>query len=244
MPTRQAGLLGRQHATIPTGLQYLTYYVAGALPKGPPSVTVPNYGLWGMLGNDQYGDCGIASLEHGFMCDSVITHEQREAQATDQQAVTYYLTYNNGQDVGVNLSQYLAYVRTHGYYGHSIEAYAPVAVHDVPTLQTVVWMYGFAYTGIVVTREMQEAFQNNQPWTADLLNFPIIGGHAVPIVGYDDQYLYVITWGGVQAISYSAWHAMSSEAWATITGEFVGRHGDGRGVSLAALKADLNRFTQ
>lgn len=239
--TRSAGLLGRLPGKIPVGLRDLTYYVAGDLPKPPPSVAVPTVADWGMLANDTLGDCGVAGLEHGFMTDAAITDEQ-ESEPSDAQAAAYYMTYTHDQDTGVVLSEYLAYVRKHGYYGHTVSAYAPVAVHDVPTLQTAVHMYGFTYTGIVVTAPMQQAFANHQPWTAEMLDAGVLGGHCVPIVGYDDQFLRVITWGGVQEITYSAWHLMSSEAWACITGEFVKAHGDDRGISLSALQADLNRL--
>ena len=61
--------------------------------------------------------------------------------------VSYYLAYTGGQDSGVVLSQFLAYVRQHGFYGHSVAAYAPVAVHDVPTLCFAIDAYDFAYVG-------------------------------------------------------------------------------------------------
>jgi hypothetical protein len=192
-----------------------------------------------MLGNDSYGDCGVASLEHGFMADAAITHET-EPEATDQQAIDYYLTYTGGQDTGVVLSQYLQYVRQNGYYGHSVAAYAPVKVHDIPTIHTVVSFYDFAYTGIEVTAAMQQAFQEQQPWTLSLLDSPVVGGHAVPLVAYDDAYLYAVTWGAIQKITYAMWHNISSEAWAVITGEILAHDGDGRGVNLAALNTDLD----
>jgi hypothetical protein len=243
MTDRTAGLLGRRPGKIPVGLRELGYYVAGALPKPPPAVKVPDVSNWQILGNDTAGDCGVAGLEHGFMADASITHE-KESEATDQQALNYYFDYTDGQDTGVVLSDYLAHVRQTPYYGHTVDAYAPVAVHDVPTLQTAINMYGFTYTGIVVTAPMQQAFGQHEPWTTALLDSPVLGGHCVPLVGYDDQFLYLVTWGGVQAVSYPAWHLMSSEAWAVITGEFVAHNGDGRGVNLAALKADLDRLTK
>ena len=70
---RQAGLLGCLPGQIPVGLREFTYYVAGDLPKPPASVAVPSVHDWGMLGNDRYGDCGIAGLQHGFEADAVIT---------------------------------------------------------------------------------------------------------------------------------------------------------------------------
>jgi hypothetical protein len=238
---RPFGMLGCLPGKIPVGLHHLTYYVAGDLPKAPAKVDVPEFGDWGMLGNDRYGDCGIAGLEHGFEVDQTITHEvEREISAAE--AIEYYLDYTNGVDSGVVLADYLAHVREHGYYERTVSAYAPVAVHDIPTLQTAVWMYGFAYCGIAVTAGMQKAFGESAPWDSEACSGPILGGHCVPVVGYDDHFLYVITWGGVQAVTYSAWHSISTESWAVITGEFEARHGDGRGVSITALKNDLNKL--
>ena len=154
--------LGALPAQRPVGLGLLTDYIAGSLPKPPPSVKAPTFN-WGMLGNDEYGDCGVAGLEHGFEADALAADEH-ETWPDDQAATEYYLDYTGGEDTGVVLTQYLAYVRQHGYYGHTLRAFAPVAVHDVPTLQTAIFAYGFAYTGIAVTAGMQQAFQDVQPW--------------------------------------------------------------------------------
>src|ERR1039458_5033784 len=116
--------MGCLPAQFPGELRDLTFYVAGSLPKPPPSVSVPTVADWGMLGNATAGDCGVAGLEHGFMADAAIT-KTSEPQASEQQALDYYFKYTDGQDSGVVLSQYLAYVRQNEYYGHSAQAYAP-----------------------------------------------------------------------------------------------------------------------
>lgn len=241
IPDRPVGLLGRLPSQFPGTLCDLTYYAAGPLPKAPATVKVPAVKEWGMLANDVVGDCGVASLEHVFMADAIIT-DRKETDATAAQAKDFYFTYTGGQDSGVVLSQYLSYVRTHGYFGRSVNAFAPVSIRDIPTLQTAVNMFGAAYTGITVTAAMQQAFSTHQPWTTTTAEGQILGGHAVPIVGYDDAFLYAVTWGGVQAITYSAWSRISSEAWCVITGEFVEAKGDWRGFNLAALNEDLDRL--
>jgi hypothetical protein len=240
---RAIGLLGCLPGKTPVGLRDLTYYIAGDLPKPPARVEVPAFGNWGMLGNDRYGDCGVAGLDHGFEVDQTITR-QHEREVSAAQAIEYYLEYTNGVDSGVVLADFLAYVHAHGYYGRTISAYAPVNVHDVPTVQTAVWLYGFAYCGITVTADMQKAFSTNSPWDMTACSGAIVGGHCVPVVGYDDQYLYCITWGGVQKITYSAWHQISTETWAVISGEFEKAHGDGRGVSISALRSDLFKLNR
>lgn len=237
--------LGCLPGSIPSGLRDLTFYSAGPLPKPPAEVAVPSVGSWGMDGNDTYGDCGVAGINHGFMADAVITDGNKESFPVTQEVVDYYLQYTQDQDSGVVLSDFLSYVRANGFFGHTVEAYAPAAVHDIPTLQYSIDAYGFAYTGINVTQAMMNAVReapSGWTWTlAEALGQPA-GGHCIPLVGYDDNFLYAVTWGQVISISYPAWHSMSTEAWAVITGEFTAKNSDGRGISLAALQADLSRI--
>ncbi len=236
---------GRNPGHIPNGLKDLTWYIAGALPRPPAEVAVPAVPVnvdgtaWGMDGNDTYGDCGVAGVNHTFMAAAAVTDDTEQWPADDQ-IVSYYLAYTGGQDSGVVLADFLAYVKAHEFFGHSIQGYAPVGVHDVPTLQFAIDAYTAAYTGINVTSGMMAATKAGKPWTLGDMFSPVEGGHCVPLVGYDDSHLYCVTWGQVQAVSYPAWHFMSDEAWAVIPGEF--KAGDGRGIDLAALQADLSKI--
>jgi hypothetical protein len=183
----------------------------------------------------------VAGLTHLLEADAAITTEN-EAWPSAAQVVDYYLAYTEGQDSGVVLSQFLGYVRQHGFFQHTVSAFAPVNVHDVPTLQTAVYLYDGAYCGIGVTASMQQAFQEGEPWDYSVTADPVIGGHCVPVIGYDDHYIYLVTWARVQAVTWPAWHSVASEAWCIISGEFVARNGDGRGVNLEALRQDLDRL--
>lgn len=241
---------GRLPALIPAGLRELPFYAAGNLPAPPAKVGVPSIPVqgdgtpWGVLGNDQYGDCGPAGLDHLFMADALITAEDAAGFPSRDDVVQYYLTYTGGKDSGVVLSDYLKYVRANQFFGHTVAAYAPVSVSDVRTLHFAVNAYGGAYAGITVTDAMMEAFDAGRPWTLLDLFSPVAGGHCVPVVGYDSSHLYAVTWGKVQAISYAAWHYIADEAWAVITGEFVAKNSDGRGISLDALNADLSKVAK
>ncbi len=242
-PQRPAGKYGRQPGHVPNGLHDLTWYAAGALPVAPVRRPVPAPGLgdWGMDGNDKMGDCGPCGLQHGDMCVEYDTATP-VAPVTADQIVQYYLTYTGGQDHGVVLADFLAYVQKTGWFGHTVSAYAPVSVTDMATLQFVVSAYGFAYCGIQVTDLMEQAFQDGQPWSADdFASGTVQGGHCVPIVGYGTDNLYCVTWGKMQAIEYSAWHLIAEEAWAVLMGEITeGNHG----LNLAALQADLKLLSK
>ena len=174
--------LGCLPGRIPAGLKDLTYYAAGSLPKAPASVAVPPIAAWGMDSNDIYGDCGVAGLNHGFMADAAIAGET-EGFPDDPEIAGYYFAYTGNVDSGVVLSDFLAYVRKTGFFGHTVSAYAPVAVHDIPTLQFAVDAYGFAYTGIRVTQAMMNAVQQGVPWQwnqADTRG-PVLGGHCLAL---------------------------------------------------------------
>jgi hypothetical protein len=240
--------LGALPGYVPNGLCDLTWYVAGALPLAPLKVEPPTPPVaadgtaWGMDGNDEYGDCGVAGTNHGEMCVDLDSHTALDP-VTSSQIVQYYLEYTGGEDNGVVLADFLAYVKKTGWFGRKLSAYAPVKVSDVKTLQFTVNAYGYAYTGIQVTDLMQEAFQDGQPWTAETFQSGNVeGGHCIPLVGYDSANLYAVTWGAVQPIQYSAWPLISTEAWACIWGEVPASGLDGHGVSLASLVSDLAKL--
>jgi hypothetical protein len=240
--------LGALPGYMPNGLFDLTWYVAGALPPAPLEVPVPvppenaDGTLWGMDGNDRYGNCGVAGVHHADMAVD-LGLGQSLLSVTADQVVSYYETYTSGEDSGVVLADFLAYVKKTGFYGRTLAGYAPVRIADMSTLQFTVNAYGSAYTGIQVTDLMMAASQAGRLWTAaDFQNGNVEGGHCIPLVGYDSQNLYCITWGAVQAIEYSAWHLISTEAWATIWGEVPDGGLDGHGVNLAALTADLGKL--
>ena len=71
-----------------------------------PAVTPDADGTpWGMDGNNQYGDCGVAGINHGFMAAaSAVNATAKEQWPADEDIVTYYLSYTGGKDTGVVLA--------------------------------------------------------------------------------------------------------------------------------------------
>jgi hypothetical protein len=188
-----------------------------------------------MDGNDSYGNCGVAGFAHGTMADASALKLSGFTPATAAQAVAYYLNYTKGQDSGVVLSQFLTYVhqQPQGFYGQTVDSFAPVSTSDIRTLQFSIDAYDFAYVGITVTEAMEQAYLSGKPWTLETLNSPVAGGHCIILAGYDSSALYGITWGGIVEIPYSTWHYIGDEAWAVITGSQTAAGNDGRGVNLA-----------
>ena len=98
--------------------------------------------------------------------------------------------------------------------------------------------YGGCYVGVQLPDSAQQQFADGQPWTV-VDGAQIEGGHCVLFVGYDAQWLYAVTWGGIVKVSYRWWHQYGDEAWAVIPQAFVEKS-KGPTLDIASLRADLD----
>ncbi|HET9168259.1 MAG TPA: hypothetical protein VFN97_02450 [Actinospica sp.] len=241
--TRVPGRMGKLAPQFPVGLAELPSYVAQPLPPAPAAVDwSKNVSTWPMDGNDQYGDCTMAAAAHLIQSWNAETGEPLPVPA-DEQVVALYLKLTDGKDSGLVESQVLKHWMNTGLWGNRIIGYAPVNVHNLDSLKQAIAYFGGVYVGIQVPGNAQDQFRAGLPWTLDpgWQQQKIEGGHAIPLLGYDDQYLYAITWGAVQPIAWDWWSTYGDEAWVILSEEFS-RAGKVDGIDVAALRADLEQI--
>ena len=66
------------------------------------------------------------------------------------------------------------------------------------------------------------------------------GGHAIPVVAYDTRGVTVVTWGALQAMTWSFWEAYCDEAYAILSDDYMdGQKKAPQGFNLQQLQADL-----
>jgi hypothetical protein len=221
-------------------------YVNGKLPVPPTSVAVPAVVTWGMDGNNQYGDCTIAGADH---CIAAWDLEVKEADpvATDAadvlqyKAITGCVTPGDSRDTGLVLSDVLKLWSTKGLFGgNEIAGYAPVRHQAILDMHQAIAAYGAAYVGVALPQSAEDQFGAGPPWT--LVGDQPVGGHCVAFVGYDPEWMYAVTWGGVVKVSWAWWAYYGQEAWAIIPQAFV-EAGKGPDLNLAQLKADIGTLT-
>ena len=232
--------LGRKAARHPVGLRWIEHYLVGSnVPTPPKWVAYPGgeWGAdsidWGMLGNDQYGDCTCAGMAHLFMANAA-TYKQ-PIPTFDVNAVTsLYFQLSGGQDSGLVESDVLAYAHASGMWGNTIAGYAPGNVHNPDILKVIIAEFRAAYLGVSMPAVAMTQFQDGQAW--DLTNGPaddqIEGGHCVTAIGYNPEVVYVVTWGRVQKVTWRWLARYMEESWAVLTPQ------DAK-VNLAALQRDL-----
>lgn len=244
-------MLGRQAATHPIGYRSITHYAA--LPDAPAEFD--HTGGWNhfqMLGNGPdptltvhggvpVGDCAFVGTANVTAIDQIETNEAVRFPTADD-VVSTYLTYDRGKDMGANLSELLAYWHNHGLpWAGRCAGYASVNPRDTDEFWAAVNAYGCGYIGVAMTQAMQQATQEGNPWdfTGSPADYQVEGGHCVVVVSRMTGGGEVVTWGMRQRFTDAWLQACVEEAHVVITPAQVARHGDGYGLDIERLEADL-----
>ena len=184
-------------------------------PLGPAPATSYDYvsavdkvtgGNWGMLGNDSVGDCTCADSGHHLMLRTANVGGTMVTPTTAQvlamySAITGYVPGDESTDQGASETDVCNYLQSTGLCGHKSEGSAMINPLSMDHLRWCVQLFGACRLGIVVGQDFIQQFSAHQPWE-NVTTDPNPGGHDVPIVKYDAQYAYVVTWGGLQPVTW------------------------------------------
>lgn len=253
MPLR----LGKLPATHDPRDLVLGTYLADTvvLPQIPASVghyqLLPKSG-WGMLGNDEYGDCAWAGPAHETMLWTKLGGHA--ATFTTADVLADYAAGTgfdpnagppgaNPTDQGSNVRDVANYRRKTGIvdaHGHRHKIGAYVAVHpdNFAHCRAAVYLFGALGIGFQVPQSAMTQFENHQPWDV-VPGSPVEGGHYVPVLGIDPVYLYVVTWGRIQVMTRRFFATYCDEAYAYLSVEQLTNGKSPEGFNLAQLTADL-----
>ncbi|MDE2468552.1 MAG: hypothetical protein KGL35_07380 [Bradyrhizobium sp.] len=160
---------------------------------------------WGMLGNDNYGDCTVAGADHINMlwlkAKGVTTHFT-DVDALDDYEAFGYVPGKPATDQGADMVAVAQYWQATGMRDwiarrHQIAAYASIEGSDVgaPDLDHVYlcsWLFGAVGIGIMMSQANEDQFDHNETWTPDS---DADEYHFVPVIGRGPAGLLFITWG-------------------------------------------------
>jgi hypothetical protein len=217
--------------------KYLT-----ALPPVKPAVDwTPFVNNWGMMKNDTLGDCTCAAAGHlielwtAAASDLVVPTDSAIVAAYS--GITGYNPSDPNTDQGAVELDVLNYWRTIGIAGHKIGAYAKIDVPNHNYIKIACDMFAGVYIGFNVTQAMMDNI--GKPWVLPLVDGPSIGGHAVPIVGYDVNGITLITWGATQVMGWDVWDKFVDEAYAIYSQDFINGVNSPSAFDATTLQADL-----
>ena len=244
--------LGKQVARHDPRTLLFASYTTAALPAPPASFDLTGkIKAWGMMENDQIGDCTCAAAGHLIM-EWTANSGKKMVTPTDKQIVAAYSAiagYNpstGANDNGAAEIDVLNYWRQSGIAGHKIGAYAALEPSNHNHVMDSVYLFEGCYIGVQLPISAQAQVQNHQPWSVPPGGTTgdgkpgSWGGHAVPVVSYDARGVTVVTWGALQVMTWSFWEAYCDEAYAILSTDYLtGKKENPQGFSLTELQADL-----
>jgi hypothetical protein len=205
---------------------------------------------WGMLGNDQYGDCGPAGAAHQIMQNAhaggrVIPSFTTTAVLANYSAITGFKPSDPSTDQGVEVRSMLAYWQKSGMVDangkrHKIGAYVRLEPGNTDQLFMAIRLFDTVGVGYQLPQSAEEQFNNGKGWSV-VKGSPIVGGHYVPGVARRTGHLRGVTWARDIAITLGFYRANCDEAWGILSEETLTAGGKtSEGFDWSQLLADRN----
>lgn len=205
---------------------------------------------WGMMLNDQLGDCTCAAVGHAIQVWSlnangteVTLPDQAILQAYEQ--VSGYDPNTGANDNGAVETDVLNLWRQQGIAGHAISAYVAINPKNLDHVRLAAYLFGGVYIGIALPLLAQQQLQQGQVWDAPRFRrwgnaaSGSWGGHAVFTPMYDGSSLTCITWGGLQQMTNLFWNRYVDEVYAVLSPDWMVNNESPAGFDLQTLMSDL-----
>jgi hypothetical protein len=252
MPTLK---LGKKPATDDSrDLLFSTYLDATKLPAVPAQFgheALFGPKAWGMLGNDEWGDCAWAGPAHETM---LLTKEGGKPASfttagvlSDYSAGTGFDPHSgppghNPTDKGSDVRAVLKYRRKTGIIDaaekrHKIGAFVKLEPKNLTHVYQALYLFQAVGIGIEFPGTAMEQFNEGKPWSV-VPGAQIEGGHYVCCVGKRAN-IDIVTWGALQQMTVEFFEQYCDEAWVYISTEDLNKGEDPDGFNLTQLHADL-----
>lgn len=236
--------LGRKAIKTDSRTLKLARYVK-ALPPAPANRDwLGSVKDWGMMLNDNLGDCTCAACGHAVQIWTLNTKgEVTVPDSAVLKAYEQWCGYNPSDpstDQGGIELDVLNDWRQNDMAGHHLSAFAAVKFDNLAEVKQAINLFGGVYIGLAlpVTAQTQSSWsyvpgtKNNEAGSW--------GGHAVFVGKYSEAGFTCITWGEPMWMSNSFWLHYVDEAYALVSTDFLNAKGDTpTGFALPQLLADL-----
>lgn len=203
--------------------------------------------------NDRLGCCAIATVAHQRRAWTANDSPGGAAQVTDEQVLAGYARiggYRPGNprtDNGCVMLDVMRTWRRESVCGAKIGAFAKIDATDRQLMKFAVHAFGGALLGV----QLPAAVEQTEDWRAPTNPAEQVGpwgrgswgGHAVPAVGYDREWLYFVSWGKLFKMSWHFFECYNDEAYVAVSADWLGP--DFRspaGIDLAVLLHDAQEI--
>lgn len=240
--------LGRRFIRYDARTLRLARYVKAMAP--PPAAVDWTKGItdFGMMLNDQLGDCTIAAAAHAVQIWSA--NLGTESTLPDSAILAAYEQWDGydpsdpATDQGGVCLDVLNSWRQNGFAGHRLLAFADPQAANLEAVRQAIHLFGGVYIGLSLplTARDQDVWEMGARGDANA-EPGSWGGHCVFVPKYDADSFTCITWGSLKQMTLAFWGECCDEAHALLSNDWVGAKGSPLGLDLPQLEADLQAVT-
>jgi hypothetical protein len=248
--------LGKKPATYSAKDLLMVDFVEAAAPMTQASVgfgvsRVALFKDWGMLGNDQYGDCVWAGSCHEHELWTMLGGDP--AEFTEQNALDAYTAVTGfdpndpNTDQGTDMRNAINYRRTTGITDstgkiHKIGGFCALEPGNYTQLLQALHIFDSVAIGFEVPASAMDQFNAGKIWSI-VPGSPIEGGHYVPCVARPGHLLIdVVTWAKTQGMTQAFYHKYNDETYGIFSEETLVNGKSPEGFMLADFVKALTRF--
>jgi hypothetical protein len=241
---------GRPHLKLGA---YLDHDRLPAAPASADWVSKVPASAWGILGNQEWGDCTCAGVAHKRIGDVYANRDEILPVTTTETLALYSAitgfnpnagpSGDNPTDQGASCQSVLEFWHANGFLGEKIVAFAKVDLSNLAEVKQAIAIFGQLYCGLQVPQSAENQTNAGESWTV-VPGSPNLGGHCMTIGAYDANGPSGITWGQLQEMTWEFFTAQFDECWVLVTPDFIAANGtDVQGLSLYQLGADWSALT-
>ena len=237
--------LGRKAIKTDSRTLALGNYLTSALPPPPPAADwTKGNTSWGMMLNDNLGDCTIAGAAHAVQVwtanvGEIVTLPDDTVQSYYQQWDGYVPGETNTDNGGVELDV-LNDWQKNGFAGHTLSAFADPKAANLDEIRQSILLFGGVYIGLALPLTAQ----TQDVWDVVRLGGAKAkpgswGGHCVFVPKYDEKTFTCITWGELKTMTVAFWNKYCDEAHTLFGLNWMTDKGSPGGFDQAQLQTDL-----
>lgn len=204
---------------------------------------------WGMLANDQVGDCVIAGGMHETMLWSRVGGNPIASFNDDvalqmYSEITGYNADNTNSDQGTDMAAAAAFRKKTGLIDtngvrHKIDYYLALTPGNLKQYLIALYLFEAVGIGIQFPESAEQQFAEGKPWTVESSN--IIGGHYVPLVS-QRTYINLVTWGKLFQMTNPFFERYNDEGIVYLSSEMLINKKSAEGFDYDNLMADLSNL--
>lgn len=185
---------------------------------------------WRMMANDQYGDCTCAMIGH--MIGLWTVEHGRLSMPSDDDVLAVYAActmpafdrVTGDNDNGAYMLDVLNYCRKSGMAGHHLHGYVQISPGSTREASLSTYLFGALACGFNLPQSCQgqgalwDVPEGGASGSGAVGSW---GGHAVPIVSYDEIGPTCVTWGGLQKMTWAFYATYCDEVYAVLGRDWI-----------------------